>query len=317
MRAATPSRTATTSSRIRTRIYYDLRVLVATSEVRIGAAGMRSTLLFERAVRGTVVRRESLAFDTKYAAAASGKPETVGHLFLMLTGRWVHADGETCHGPVAFMLADDEIERLHPGSRTFRTDGERVDVVQLRIANQHIRAPIGMSHGPLAVPAPAWDAVHALVAHAPAGDASHIATLLDAFASAGVLERALTQTVIAEEPERFRRLWAALEPLYSTYGATTSLKQLASSLGMSMRQVGRDAKELSAAFGIGGGYRDALLMLRLRVAVLLLSAPDATVADVARLVGYGSPIAMARAFRDAKLPSPSVIQAAVREQPAK
>jgi transcriptional regulator GlxA family with amidase domain len=100
--------------------------------------------------------------------------------------------------------------------------------------------------------------------------------------------------------------------LYSTYGATTSLKQLASSLDMSMRQVGRDAKDLSAAFGIGGGYRDALLMLRLRSAVLLLSAPDATVAEVAKLVGYGSPIAMARAFRDAKLPSPSVIQAAVR-----
>jgi AraC-like DNA-binding protein len=278
---------------------------------------MRSTLLFERAVRGTVIRRESLSFDTKYAAAASGKPEAVGHLFLMFAGRWIGDNGETCHGPAAFMLADDEIERQQQGTRTFRTDGERVDVVQLRIASAHIKAPIGMSHGPLAVPAVAWDAVAALVAHAPSGDAQHVATLLDAFASAGVLDRALTQTVIAEEPERFRRLWSALEPLYSTYGATTSLKQLASSLGMSMRQVGRDAKELSAAFGIGGGYRDALLMLRLRVAVLLLSAPEATVAEVARLVGYGSPIAMARAFRDAKLPSPSVIQAAVRGEPAK
>jgi AraC-like DNA-binding protein len=291
-------------------------VLVATSEVRIGAAGMRSTLLFERAVRGTVIRRESLSFDTKYAAAASGKPEAVGHLFLMPTGRWISDSGETCHGPVAFMLADDEIERAQQGTRTFRTDGDRVDVVQLRIAAPHIRAPIGMRHGPVAVPAACWDAVNALVAHAPSGDAQHVATLLDAFASAGVLDRALTQTVIAEEPERFRRLWSALEPLYSTYGATTSLKQLASSLGMSMRQIGRDAKELSAAFGIGGGYRDALLMLRLRVAVLLLSAPEATVADVARLVGYGSPIAMARAFRDAKLPSPSVIQAALRGEPA-
>jgi AraC-like DNA-binding protein len=287
-------------------------VLVATSEVRIGAAGMRSTLLFERAVRGTVVRRESLAFDTKYAAAASGKPEAAGHLFLMPVGRWIYDTGETCMGPVAFVLADDEIERLHKGSRTFRTDGERVDVVQLRIAQPMIRAPIGMNRGPVALSASCWDAVTALVAHAPQGDAQHIASLLDAFASAGVLDRALTQTVISEEPDRFRRLWGALEPLYSTYGATTSLKQLASSLGMSMRQVGRDAKELSAAFGIGGGYRDALLMLRLRVAVLLLSAPEATVAEVAKLVGYGSPIAMARAFRDAKLPSPSVIQAAVR-----
>jgi hypothetical protein len=43
-----------------------------------------------------------------------------------------------------------------------------------------------------------------------------------------------------------------------------------------------------------------------------LSAPGATVADVARIVGYGSPIAMARAFRDADLPAPSVIQADMR-----
>lgn len=288
-------------------------MLVATSEVRIGAADVRSTLLFERAVRGTVVRRKSLAFDTRFAAAASGKPDAVGHLFLMTTGRWTYDTGETLHAPVCFVLADDEIERRTKSSRTFRTDGERVDVVQLRIAKASLRVPIGMGHGPLVLAPACWDAVRALVAHV---DAETVARLLDAFARAGVIDTALTQTVIAEEPEQFRRLWQALEPLYSTYGATTSLKQLAGSLGMSMRQVGRDAKEMSAAFGIGGGYRDALLMLRLRVAVLLLAAPGGTVAEVAKLVGYGSPIAMARAFRDAKLPSPSAIQGAMRGEPA-
>jgi AraC-like DNA-binding protein len=45
----------------------------------------------------------------------------------------------------------------------------------------------------------------------------------------------------------------------------------------------------------------------------MLSAPEATVVEVARLVGYGSPIAMARAFRDAKLPAPSVVQAELRK----
>jgi len=278
---------------------------------------MRSTLLFERAVRGFVVRRESLSFDTKFAASASGKPDPVGHLFLMPAGRWVHPSGETLQAPVAFLLADDEIERLHKSSRTFRTDGAQVDVVQLRIAKPSLRAPVGIASGPVALPPTAWDAIDQLVTHAPRGDWQDVARLLDALASASVVAASIPKTVIADEPERFRRLWEALEPLYSTYGATTSLKQLASSLGMSMRQVGRDAKELSAAFGIGGGYRDALLMLRLRGAVLLLSAPDAAVADVAKLVGYGSPIAMARAFRDAKLPSPSVIQAAMRGEPAK
>jgi len=285
-------------------------VLAATSEVRTAAAAMRSTLVFERAVRGTVVRREALVFDTKYLARAAGKLERAGHLFLLVAGRFVGDRGEVIAAPVAHLLADAEMERPSKTSRTFRTDGERVDAIHLRIASARLRAPIGMDAGPLALPAACWEASAALVEDP--GDAGRLARLLDALAVAGVVAPELTQTVCADEPERFRRLWGALQPLYATYGATTSLKQLAASLGMSMRQVGRDAKELSAAFGIGGGYRDALLVLRLRVAVLLLSAPDASVGDVAKLVGYGSPIALARAFRDAKLPSPSAIQAAVR-----
>ena len=41
-------------------------------------------------------------------------------------------------------------------------------------------------------------------------------------------------------------------------------------------------------------------VLRLRAAVLLLSAPGGTPSDVARTVGYGSLDAMGRAFRDAQ-----------------
>lgn len=287
-------------------------MLVATSEVSIGSAGSRNSLVFERAIRGTLVERRGLTFDTKYAAAASGKPDAVGHLFLLLTGSMLLDDGTRYPAPFAFMLADDEWERRGKTSRTFRTDGAHVDVVQLRFSRDKLTVPIGLAHGEVALSPACWDAARALLARGPGGDATVLASMLDALAAAGVISATVPATVIGEEPERFRRLWEALRPLYQTYGATTSLKQLASSLGMSMRQVGRDAKELSTAFGIGGGYRDALLVLRLRTAVLMLSAPDAGVAEVAKLVGYGSPIAMARAFRDADLPAPSTIQADVR-----
>jgi AraC-like DNA-binding protein len=286
-------------------------VLVATSERRLGGGAVTSSLVFERAVRGTIIRRESLAFDTRFAAAASGKPEPVGHLFLLLAGRFLSDQGEVHHAPIGFVLADDEIERPTRTSRTFRTDGPHVDVVQLRIEGEHVRAPIGLSAGPFALDEPAREAAAALLAQP---DAGTLARTLSALAVAGILDTEITSTVIADEPERFRRLWTALQPLYQTYGASLSLKQLASSLGMSMRQVGRDAKELSMAFGLKGGYRDALLLMRLRMAVLMLSAPEATVHDVAKLAGYGSPIALARAFRDAKLPAPSVIQAALRDE---
>ena len=47
-------------------------------------------------------------------------------------------------------------------------------------------------------------------------------------------------------------------------------------------------------------------------AIVLLSAPEGTATEVARIVGYKSLDAMGRAFRDAKLPPPSVIQDAIR-----
>jgi len=125
---------------------------------------------------------------------------------------------------------------------------------------------------------------------------AHLAPLLEALASARVVDGTLATTLCADEPERFRRLWEALRPLFAAHGAGTSLKQVAASLDMSMRQIGRDAKDLADTFGIGVGYRDALLVVRLRTASLLLSAPGATVADVAAAAGYGSAIAMARAF---------------------
>jgi AraC-like DNA-binding protein len=287
-------------------------VLVATSESNVGSAGARTSLVFERAIRGTLVERRGLTFDTKYAAAASGKPEPVGHLFALIEGSLQLDDGTLCKPPFAFMLADDEWERRGKSSRTFRSWGAKFDVVQLRFSRDQLRVPIGIAHGAVALTPACWDAARALLARGPTGDATVLSAMLEALASAGVIATTVPRTVIEQEPERFRRLWDALRPLYQTHGATTSLKQLASSLGMSMRQVGRDAKELSTAFGIGGGYRDALLVLRLRTAVLMLSAPDAGVAEVAKLVGYGSPIAMARAFRDADLPAPSVIQADVR-----
>lgn len=263
---------------------------------------MRSALLVERAVRGTVVLREGLAFDTRFAAAAAGKPEPVGHVFLLLDGRFVW-DGGVHTAPVAFVLADDEIERVGPNARTFRTDGPRVTVIQLRIGKQLLPWPVGMANGPVALAPAVWAA--ARTSSEQPAEPRALAALMKALG--------VPIEITLEEPERMRRLWSVIEPLYAQYGATMSIKQIAGALGLSMRQVGRDAKELASTFGLGDGYRDALLLLRLRTAVLMLSAAEATVVEVARLVGYGSPIAMARAFRDAGLPAPSVVQAELRK----
>ncbi|MDB4957987.1 MAG: hypothetical protein JWO36_5556 [Myxococcales bacterium] len=291
---------------------YDRLVLVATSEVRIADARMKSTLVLDRAVRGMVVMRDALAFDTRFAAPIPGKADKVGHVFLLLAGRFVMANNEAFQAPVGFVLADEEIERVGPKSRWFRTDGERANVIQFRFDLKHLRVPVGLDAGPLKLSSSTIDAALPMFDGAARGDASVFVRFLEGLAGSSVITDELARTIVPSEPENLARLWSALTPLYQEYGGTTSLKQIASLLDLSMRQVGRDAKELAKTFGLGGGFRDMLLVLRLRVAALLLSASGATVADVARCVGYGSPIAMARAFRDAKLPAPSAIQDAMR-----
>ncbi|MDX2093227.1 MAG: hypothetical protein SFX73_35620, partial [Kofleriaceae bacterium] len=120
-------------------------------------------------------------------------------------------------------------------------------------------------------------------------------------------------TVVKDEPERFVRLWDVLRPLYEDLATSASLKQIAIVAKLSLRQLGRDLGDLTRTFGLfGAGFRDAMRVLRLRAAVLLLSSPGASPSDVAKGVGYGSLDAMGRAFRDASLPAPSVVQEYVR-----
>jgi len=128
-----------------------------------------------------------------------------------------------------------------------------------------------------------------------------------------VLSPDLTASVVTSEPERFLRLWEVMRPLYQDLATSASLKQIGTVAGLSLRQLGRDFAELTRTFGLfGTGFRNAMRVVRLRAAVLLLSAPSATPSDVARVVGYGSLDAMGRAFRDSQLPAPSLVHGAVR-----
>ncbi|MBL8744622.1 MAG: helix-turn-helix transcriptional regulator [Myxococcales bacterium] len=90
-----------------------------------------------------------------------------------------------------------------------------------------------------------------------------------------------------------------------------SLDELALASGLSLRQLARDVDALTGSVGLGGGWRALTRRMRLKLAVLCLSAEGATIAQVAKAAGYSSHDAMGRAFRDAGLPSPSEVRAAL------
>jgi AraC-like DNA-binding protein len=280
-------------------------MLVATNEVAVGPARVRTTFGLERVVRASVVERVGLAFDSRFAAAMPAGPPR-GTLYLVVSGRVVTPTA-TCDAPVALALLDGELERVVDRSRGFRVDGPRADTVELLFHREGALAPRGLAAGPVALPPACWSAAAAVVARR---DAASFGALLAALADTGAIARDLGAPVGDAELGRFARIWPVFEALYGEHTGATSLKLIAGRLGMSVRQVTRDADDLAATFGLPGGYRDTLRALRLRLATLLLSAP-ASIADVAARAGYGSAIAMARAFRDAGLPAPRAVQAAI------
>ena len=284
-------------------------MLSATTTRAFGQSSLKSTVFLERRFRAHLFVRNRMLFDSAFAPPAK-KPSAFVHLYATLSGNFAIDRGPPVVGRSSYVLAETEFDRVIPGAHTFRSWGEPGTIVELRVPATDLRLPVGLGRGPVELPAAVWDAYDALEAN-PGEPALH--QLIVRLGEAGVLSRDLTGSVVAEEPERFQRLWTVLRPLYEDLAASASLKQIAIIAKLSLRQLGRDLGDLTRTFGLfGAGFRDASRVLRLRAACLLLSAPGATPSDVAKAIGYGSLDAMGRAFRDAQLPPPSVVQDAVR-----
>jgi AraC-like DNA-binding protein len=284
-------------------------VLSAESLLEFGTSTLRSTVFLERRLRVHLVRRDRLVFDTTYAPPAPARGSNV-HLFAQLSGTFAVDGTPPVDGPCAFVLAETEFDRVVTGARTFRSFGARCTIVEARVPAADLRRPVGLAHGRIELTDPVWAAYHALQEMR---SEAAVHDLIAALGAAGVLSPELIGSVVETEPERFLRLWAVMRPLYQNLATSASLKQISSLAGISLRQLGRDFGDLTRTFGLfGAGFRDTQRVLRLRAAVLLLSSPGGTPSDVARIVGYGSLDAMGRAFRDAHLPAPSIVQEAVR-----
>lgn len=284
-------------------------MLSASSSRTFSGSTLKSTVFLERRLRAHLVVRDKLLYDSAYAPPAK-KATPYVHLFAQLQGSFTTSRGAVHAAPCAFVMAETEFDRVEPGSITFRSSGEPGEIVEIRLAPNDLKPPVGLVEGPLELPPKVWDAYREL---ARTGSEAALHALVIQLGDAGVVSPDLTASVVTNEPERYTRIWTTLKPFYNDLAMSTSLKQIAVIAGLSLRQLGRDLGDFTRDFGLfGGGFRDATRVLRLRAAVLYLSAPGATPSEVAKAVGYGSLDAMGRAFRDAKLPAPSVVQEAVR-----
>jgi len=295
-------------------------MLVSSGTARFGAGTMRSKVLLERRFWAHVVERDGLVFDARFVPGAAGRPGNAV-VYLLLEGTVaVFAPVETRFvGPAAFLLDEAQFEGAD-GRRSFvfRSTGSPFVAFELRLSPEDVVATAPSRPAILASDERTWAAVRAVV-QLDGSSASQLAAatveVLASLAELGVVRPDLARGVV-EGDARFARVWAGLRPIFERFYVMPTLDELASGTGLSLRQVAREVKEFTLAFRLmESGWRDATRRTRFKFAILGLSAADNSIADVARAAGYGSTDAMARAFRDAGLPPPLTVQAALRAAP--
>jgi AraC-like DNA-binding protein len=140
-----------------------------------------------------------------------------------------------------------------------------------------------------------------------------VRALVERLASHGFVTEAGAAKTLRDPPAPIARLWRALKPTIEHLALSVTAADLGADIDLSSSQVERAFRRWATAFAlVGPGLKSMTHTLRLNTAVLFLSAEDASVAEVALATGYGSADAMARAFRDAGMESPSAVQRLLR-----
>jgi AraC-like DNA-binding protein len=285
-------------------------MLIGTSEWRSGRSEVDTRIVLDRRCRAHVVRRRGLLFDSRYSVGAS-EHSAKATLYFVLSGSFEPAGRPRQRTPAIWALAEDEFERVTPAARTFRSWGDAI-VADLCLDATDVKVPIGLDHGPIELDGETRDAIERLVTSADRIEQQRsYRRLLETLVRRDLVSPEVALESEPDEAPHLERLWEALSGLYGRQDTGITVDLLSVLAKLSPRQIYRDTSELLTRFKLPSSFRRTVRLLRLRRAALLLSAPDLQVSDVARIVGYGSADAMARAFRDEGLPSPSAVRSEV------
>ena len=121
-------------------------------------------------------------------------------------------------------------------------------------------------------------------------------------------ELSFSSSASSHEP-RAQEVADALDAVLSSLEEQPMATDLERRLGVTGRQVTRMIDAFKARYGYGAAnWLETRNRRRLLLAATLLTAQGATVAEVARVVGYHRPETLARAFATAGLPKPSQVR---------
>jgi AraC-like DNA-binding protein len=295
-------------------------MFVTRSAWQRGTSSIEGGLFLVPGGRVLTMKTLGLTMDSRFMAPVAA-PLPCTHLLLVLDG-WIALEGrgDRIPAPTAVCLEPGEYEARQAGAAGLRIGGAPRASIEVTLPPAAILVPRGLARGAFPLPPAVTSAARALIdAHA-APTPERLAAcqgLLDVLSQQGLVQQGLARVEHdrgSAQSGSSQRLLDALEVLYRTHETRAYSQLIANLAGLSVRQLSRDMQALRrSALLPGTTLRELFRVLRLRRAALLLSAADLSPSDVAREVGYGSLDAMGRAMRDAHLPAPSVIRAALLE----
>jgi AraC-like DNA-binding protein len=288
-------------------------MLVARGETTVGEGSLRWTVLFGAKLWASIIERRRLVYDTRFVPASSAPPSDRPSLYLLIEGEILEGASRVAVAPCALLVSDTHLDGAN-GQRPwcYRAPGEPFRLIELHLDPRETSLRPAARPAPLPLDRATWDAARRLyAARDEDGNIAHALTdLTHALHAQSLVTQELVESTRRQAPTPFQVLWRGVAPIIARLHLRSTMSELSALTGTSSREVDRLVRAFVTSFGlVGDGWRDISRFWRLKLATLFLTADGATLADIARAVGYGSSDAMGRAFRDAGLPAPSIAQA--------
>jgi len=283
----------------------------STTIARKGTTELFAHLTLVPSLRFVAIHRSGLRYSWWHAPASSAAPTGWVGMNVVLEGTLATRNKPGPRAPTAWLYAEDDFEgSLGARRQGFCACGDPFRSVAIHVAPESCLLDLGPDARPqeLVVPRSVFAACeHYLVVVQRRGSADEWAGAAQgigaALKNAGWLAREL---VIDTDRPADARISDVLTQIIGRFDPSAQLAELADRTSTTPRRVDRLLRSWMAKYGLPSeSWRDVTRRWRLKMAVMLCSSPDYTVAEVAKIVGYQSANAMTNAFAAEKLPPPS------------
>lgn len=261
------------------------------------------------------VRRTGLVYDGAFAPATRAPSKGRIAFHILLNGTFATSTGLAWAGPTLIRLEEEILEGADGGrAYTVRTTGDPHVLLAVHV-DRRLIVPRTMTRGPVAEPL-SERLYRAAIAVDRLGESDDRRTVEGRYQEVWAALEA--DGWVSPVPETgpalttLERIWAALARFTDRMDSGGSIQAFADLVDVSPRHANRLLRLFTDAYGLPNEpWRELTRRWRLKLATLLLSAPELSVQVVARRVGYSNAEALANALAAEGLPPPS----AYRQRP--